>query len=100
MGGDRIDRQMRASRLATAVFLGLAACGGEEPAAPGAAGVDGRWLDLARGYRPRSLEALAATLEAALQPPRGARISTSPPEEDSSVWFELPLPRPSWQRAA
>jgi arylsulfatase A-like enzyme len=91
---------MRALRLPfTLLLAGLAACGGAEPAAKGAAG---RWLDLARGYRPRPLEVLAATLEAALQPPRGARIVTEAAGEGAgaSVWFELALPRAAWQRAA
>jgi arylsulfatase len=71
--------------------LALVACG-REPSPP-------QWIDLARGFHPRALAELAASLEAKLPAPRAGRTSARPGASGGSeeLWFELPLPPASWK---
>ncbi len=83
---------MRVPLVATALLCAcsFAACGQgkSEPPAP-------RWVELARGFRPRPLEELVAELEARVQPARPGRIVRGG-AADTELWFELELPRALW----
>src|SRR6185503_9992022 len=79
----------RRTLVRTLALASLAACGAKEPdPAP-------RWVELARGFHPSPLEAIAARLEARVQPPRAGRIVHRGAGGDE-LWFELPLPRALW----
>ena len=77
--------------LVLLVSLLLAACGrGSERAAE-------RWVELARGFDPGPLGALAERLEGRVQPPRGSRFeSGADGAEGGALFLELPLAPEQW----
>jgi len=79
-------------RAPLCLLLALLPACGESPPPPGGS----RWLDLARGFRPRPLEELARASEARVQPPREGRFVRRGPADDE-LCFELPLPRARWR---